>query len=70
MPQRIAHGLRQVRDCRYTAEVILQPGMQSLDNRPTSLLPHLPSVFSGMTPDLRFDRVELADACEHVRGER
>ena len=32
--------------------------MQGFDDRPTSFLPHVPSMFGRMAPDLGLDRVE------------
>ena len=52
------------------AAVILQPGVQSLDDRATSLLPHMSSMVGGLATDLGFDRIELADPCQHPGGER
>src|SRR5205823_6712190 len=60
--ERIAHRLREIGhpgDARY---LLLQPRMQRFDDRPTSRLPHLSSMFGGMAANLRLDRVEIADA--------
>jgi hypothetical protein len=48
VPQRVAYGLRQIGDGGHPFDVILQPGMQRLDEWPTSRLPHLSSVFGGL----------------------
>src|SRR6202034_1341197 len=52
MSARIANGLGQIRDLREAANVILQPGVQSLDNGATSLLPNPSSVLGGQAADL------------------
>jgi hypothetical protein len=70
MSDRIANGLGQIRDGRDTANVILQPGAQSLDNGATSLLPHMSSMVGGLATDLGFDGIECADFHQHPGGER
>ena len=70
MSDRIANGLGQIRDGRDTANVILQPGAQSLDNGATLLLPHMSSMVGGLATDLGFDGIECADFHQHPGGER
>ena len=70
MPQRIADGLAQTRGGGYPPGVVLQPDMQRLHDRPTSFLPDQPSIVGGMTADFGLDRVEFADAFQHLGGER
>ena len=71
MSDRIANGLGQIRDLREAANVILQPGVQSLDNGATSLPANPSSLFGGLTADLGFDGVEFADLCQYqaARGD-
>ena len=70
MSDRIADGLGQIRDGRDASDVILQPGMQGLDNGATSFLAELSSVVGGLATDLGFDSVEFADLCQHPGGKR
>jgi hypothetical protein len=42
---RVAHGLRQIGRAGDPIDVIVQPIMQGLDDRPTSFLPDLSSAF-------------------------
>ena len=44
--------------------------MQRLDDRATSFLANLSSVFGGLAADLGLDRVERADARQHLGGKR
>ena len=44
--------------------------MQGFHDRSTSLLPHLLSVVGGVTADVGLDRIELADARQHLGGKR
>ena len=70
MSDRVANGFGQIRDGRDAANVILQPGAQSLDNWATSLLPHMSSVLGGMAADLGFNGIEFADFRQHPGGKR
>jgi hypothetical protein len=70
MSDRTANSLGQIRDHRDGPDVILQPDRQSLDNRTTSVLPHLSSVLGGLAADLGFNGVEFADFCQHPGGKR
>jgi hypothetical protein len=49
--------------------MVLQPGMQGFHDRSTSLVAYLSSMLAGMAPDLSLDRVELADAHQHLGGQ-
>jgi hypothetical protein len=51
MPQGVADGLGEVRGGGDAAQMGLQPGVQGLDDRPTAVLPRLPSVVGGMAED-------------------
>src|SRR4051794_36964601 len=46
--QRIADRLPQVQGSRYSPNMVLEPDMQGLHDRPTSLLPCLPSIVGRM----------------------
>jgi hypothetical protein len=70
MPQGVADGLGQVRGGGDAALMGLQPGMQGLDDRSTSLLPRPSSVFGGMAADLALDRVQGLDLCQHLGRDR
>jgi hypothetical protein len=70
VPYRVADGLRQIGDGGHTADMILQPPMQGFHDRSTSLLPHLLAVVGGVTADVGLDRIELADAHQHLGGKR
>ena len=50
--------------------MIFQPGVQSLHDWPTSFLPHASSMLGRMTPDLRLNRIQRADACQYLGSER
>src|ERR1700712_3807113 len=65
MSDRIARGLGQIRDRRDAPDMILQPGVQSLDNGATSLLAKPSSVVGGLAADLGFDGIEFADFRQH-----
>jgi hypothetical protein len=58
MTQRVTHGLREIGGSGHPMDVDLQPIVQSLDNRSTSLLPDFLPAISGLATDLGFDRVE------------
>jgi hypothetical protein len=68
MPDRVAHRLRQIGGARDAIDMREQPFVQRVDNRPTSLIPNLLTVFGGMAADLRLDRIQLADPLEHLGG--
>src|SRR4051812_49748449 len=70
MPQRIADRLPQVQGGRYSPNMVLEPDMQGLHDRPTSLLPCLPSIVGRMAADLSLDLVELANAFQHLARQR
>ena len=70
MSDRVANGFGQIRDGRDAANVILQPGVQSLDNRATSLLANMSSVLGGMAADLGFNGIEFTDFRQHPGGKR
>lgn len=70
MPDRIAHGLGQIRDGQDASNVILQPSVQSLDNRATSLLPNPSSVLGRLTTDFCLNGVEFTDFRQHPSGKR
>jgi hypothetical protein len=63
-------ALRQIRGGRDAPDMLLQPGMQGLHDRSTSLLPDLPSVLGGMAADLRLDGIQRADLRQHRGGQR
>src|SRR5690349_450821 len=65
MTDGVAHGLRKIRRAGDTIDVNVQPVVQGLDERSTSLLPDTPSLLGGLTADLRFDRVEGRDTLQH-----
>src|SRR3954469_12078165 len=50
--------------------MIFQPGVQSLHNWPTSFLSYASSMLGRMAPDLRLDRIQCADACQHPGSKR
>lgn len=50
--------------------MVLQPGMQGLNNGPTSLLARLLAVLGRLAADVGLDLVELADAHQHLAGKR
>ncbi len=50
--------------------MLLQPTMQGIDDRPTSLVAHALSVLGGMTADLGLDCIQLADARQHLGRKR
>jgi hypothetical protein len=70
MPQRIAHGLRQIRPARQARQVVLQPAMQCLGQRSTSQLANGLTHIRRLATDLGLDLVELANAGQHFGGER
>ena len=70
MCQGIAHGFCQVRPARQARQVLLQPALQVLDQRPTSPLTNgLPDIWR-LAADLGLDLIELGDACQYLSGKR
>ena len=70
VPQRVAHGGRQRRSTGQSGQLLLQPGVQRLDDRTAALLTDGVAMLGSMTADLRLDLVELADSRERFGGER
>ena len=70
MSQCIAHGFRQVSPARHARQMVLQPEVQIFDQRSTSQLTNRLAYIRWLTADPAFDLVELADACQHLGGER
>ena len=68
--QRVTHGLREIGGSGYPMDVDLQPVMQRLDDRSTSLLPDLSPLLGGAAADLSFDPVKCGNSCQHFRRER
>jgi hypothetical protein len=58
MSDRIAHCLGQIRNGGDAIDMRVQPGVQRVDDRPTSLVAHLSSVLGGMAADLGLGRIE------------
>src|SRR3954452_13099320 len=69
MSDRIAHRLGQIRDGGDAIYLLMQPGLQRVDDRPTSLVAHPSSVLGRMAADLGLDRIELANARQHLGGQ-
>ena len=70
MPDGVADRLGQIGDARNPVDMLVQPAIQGLDNRPTSLVAHPPAVLGGMPADLGLDRIEFANAPQHVGRQR
>src|SRR5689334_4556243 len=70
MMERIPHRLRQLGYSGDARLLLQQPRMQRFHDWPTSRLPHLSSMFGWMAANLRLDRIEIADAREHMQRER
>jgi len=70
VPQRVAHRLGQIRRARDAIDMLPQPDMQRVHDRPTSLLPDPLPMIGGMAADLSFDRVERRDAGQHFGRQR
>jgi hypothetical protein len=64
------HGFRQIKGCGDARHMILQPAMQGLDNWATSFLADLMPVLGGLATDPGLDRVEPADARQHLGRQR
>ncbi len=50
--------------------MVVQPNVQGVHDRSTSLLPDLPPVLGRMSADLGFDGIERTDARQHLGGKR
>lgn len=70
MPQGVADGYGQVRGGGDAALMGLQPVLQGLDDRSTSLLPHVSPGFGGMAADLALDRIKVPDPRQHLGRQR
>ena len=70
MPYRITRGLREIGCARDARQLIVQPNMQCLDDRPTARTPDLYSVFSGIAAYLSLDHIEAGHASQQFSRDR
>ena len=68
--ERVAHGLCQIGGTRHLIYMHMQPVMQRLHDRSTSLLSNLLAILGGLAADLGLDRVERGNARQHLGRKR
>jgi hypothetical protein len=70
MRERIADSLGELRLLADQAELLAQPWLHGLEDRPALFLARDPTCIGIMATDRGFDAIELGDALEGFAGDR